>query len=64
MIDVAHKRGLKVAGHLCSITYREAAELGIDSIEHGFSLATDFDPEKKPTLARLPVPRHAPRSIV
>jgi len=47
VIDVAHKRGLKVAGHLCSITYREAAELGIDSIEHGFGLATDFDPEKK-----------------
>lgn len=50
VIDVAHKRGLKVTGHLCSITYREAAELGIDSIEHGFRLATDFEPDKKPDV--------------
>ena len=48
VIDGAHKRGLKVTGHLCSITYREAAELGIDDIEHGFVLATDFNSEKKP----------------
>ena len=50
MIDGAHKRGLKVTGHLCSITYREAAELGIDNIEHGFVLATEFNPEKKPDV--------------
>jgi len=49
-IDGAHKRGLKVTGHLCSITYREAAEFGIDDIEHGFVLATDFNPEKKPEI--------------
>jgi imidazolonepropionase-like amidohydrolase len=48
VVETAHKRGLKVTGHLCSITYREAAELGIDDIEHGFILATEFDPEKKP----------------
>jgi imidazolonepropionase-like amidohydrolase len=47
VIEAAHKRGLKVTGHLCSITYREAAELGIDDIEHGFALATDFNPDKK-----------------
>ena len=47
VIEGAHKRGLTVTGHLCSITYREAAELGIDDIEHGFVLATDFDSEKK-----------------
>src|SRR5688500_9300868 len=34
-IDEAHKRGLKVTGHLCSITFREAAALGIDNLEHG-----------------------------
>ena len=50
VIDGAHKRGLKVTGHLCSITYREAAELGIDDIEHGFILATDFNSEKKPDI--------------
>lgn len=48
VIDVAHKRSLKVTGHLCSISFREAAELGIDNIEHGFIIATDFDPRKKP----------------
>jgi len=41
-IDQAHERGLKVAGHLCSVTYGEASDLGIDNLEHGFLLATDF----------------------
>jgi len=47
VIEASHKRGLKVTGHLCSITYREAAELGIDNLEHGFIVATDFNPDKK-----------------
>lgn len=47
-IETAHKRGLKVTGHLCSITYREAAEIGIDQLEHGFSVSTDFVAGKKP----------------
>jgi imidazolonepropionase-like amidohydrolase len=46
-INAAHKRGLKVTGHLCSVTYREAAELGIDQLEHGFSVSSDFVPLKK-----------------
>jgi enamidase len=47
-IDEAHKRGLKVTGHLCSVTFREAAALGIDDLEHGFVVASDFVPDKKP----------------
>lgn len=47
-IDEAHRRGLKITGHLCSVTYREAAALGIDDLEHGFFVATDFVPGKKP----------------
>mgnify|MGYP001554118793 CR=1 FL=1 len=47
-IKEAHARGLKVTGHLCSVTYREAAELGIDNLEHGFFVATDFVPDKTP----------------
>lgn len=47
-IDEAHKRGLKVTGHLCSVTYPEAAELGIDDLEHGFFVNTQLDPDKKP----------------
>jgi imidazolonepropionase-like amidohydrolase len=49
-IDAAHKRGLKVTGHLCSVTYKEAAELGIDDLEHGFYVNTQLDPGKKPDL--------------
>src|SRR5690349_4416978 len=48
VIEEAHKRGFKVTGHLCSVTYREAAELGIDDLEHGFFVATDFIADKKP----------------
>jgi hypothetical protein len=47
-LAAAHRRGLKVTGHICSLTYREAAELGIDDIEHGFILDTDFYPDKRP----------------
>jgi enamidase len=47
-IEEAHKRGLKVTGHLCSVTYREAAALGIDDLEHGFFASTDFVTDKKP----------------
>jgi imidazolonepropionase-like amidohydrolase len=49
-IQAAHARGLKVTGHLCSVTYREAADLGIDNLEHGFFVSTDFFPTKQPDL--------------
>jgi imidazolonepropionase-like amidohydrolase len=47
-IEEAHKRKMKVTGHLCSVTYREAAGLGIDDLEHGFFASTDFVTDKKP----------------
>src|SRR3954469_13326622 len=47
-IDEAHRRNLKVTGHLCSITYPEAVELGIDNLEHGFFVNTQLDPGKQP----------------
>ncbi|HEY0433274.1 MAG TPA: amidohydrolase family protein, partial [Chitinophagaceae bacterium] len=37
----------KVTGHLCSITFREAADLGIDDLEHGFFVSSDFEKDKK-----------------
>ncbi|MBD3666801.1 MAG: amidohydrolase family protein [Kangiella sp.] len=46
IIESAHKRGAKVTGHLCSITMQQAAELGIDAIEHGFIHAYDFAENK------------------
>jgi imidazolonepropionase-like amidohydrolase len=47
-VEEAHKRGLKVTGHLCSVTYREAAEIGIDNLEHGLLPDSDFVPDKQP----------------
>ena len=46
-IDEAHRRGLKITGHLCSVTYPEAAALGIDDLEHGFFVNTQLDPGKQ-----------------
>lgn len=48
VVEEAHKRGLKVTGHLCSIGYREAAELGIDNLEHGLFADSEFVADKKP----------------
>jgi imidazolonepropionase-like amidohydrolase len=50
-IDAAHKRGLKITGHLGAVTYREAAELGIDNLEHGFFVSSDFVKNKKENIA-------------
>jgi hypothetical protein len=47
-VKEAHRRGLKVTGHLCSVTYPEAVEIGIDNLEHGFFTDTELDPGKKP----------------
>jgi imidazolonepropionase-like amidohydrolase len=47
-ITAAHKRGAKVTGHLCSIGFREAAALGVDDLEHGLLVDTEFLPGKKP----------------
>ena len=47
-IDQAHKRGLKVTGHLCSVGFREAVALGIDNLEHGLFVNTEYDPAKQP----------------
>ncbi len=44
----AHARGLKVTGHLCSVGFREAVGLGIDNLEHGIVVDTEFYPGKKP----------------
>jgi enamidase len=49
-VEEAHKRGLKVTGHLCSVTYAEAAEIGIDNLEHGFLASTDFVTDKQPDV--------------
>src|SRR6202034_4343309 len=47
-IQAAHKRGAKVTGHLCAVNFREAADLGIDDLEHGLFVDTEFISGKKP----------------
>jgi enamidase len=46
VIDAAHAHHDKVTGHLCSVTFREAAELGIDDLEHAFFVSSDFVKDK------------------
>ncbi len=46
-IQQVHKHGLKITGHLCSVGFTEAAELGIDDLEHGLVVDTEFTPGKK-----------------
>jgi len=46
----AHARGLKITGHLCSVGFREAAALGIDNLEHGIVVDSEFNPNKQPDV--------------
>jgi hypothetical protein len=48
VIEAAHARGLRVTGHLCSVTFPEAAAMGIDALQHGFITDSDHVPGKEP----------------
>jgi len=48
MLDAAHARGLRVSGHLCAVTFGEAAEMGIDALQHGFITNSEYVPGKQP----------------
>lgn len=45
IVEHAHSRGAKVLGHICDVSYVQAAEMGMDSIEHGFAFLPDVVPE-------------------
>src|ERR1700728_2827011 len=45
--DHAHEHGLKITGHLCGVGFKEAAGLGIDNLEHGLVVDTEFYSQKK-----------------
>ncbi len=49
-VDAAHRHGIKVTGHLCSVGFREAAAIGIDNLEHGLLVDTEFHPGKQPDV--------------
>lgn len=59
VVREAHARHLKVTGHLCALTYREAAEIGIDNLEHGFMASSDFVPSKAADACDYPAARQA-----
>src|SRR5258708_2896184 len=54
VIETAHKHHMKVTGHLCSIGFREAAELGIDNLEHALTVDTEFSPSNQPDVCPTP----------
>ncbi len=56
-IVAAHARDIKVTGHLCSIGLNEAVDLGIDDLEHGIVVDTEFTDGKQPDVC--PDPRAA-----
>ncbi len=47
-VEETHKRGLKITGHLCSVGFKEAAEIGIDNLEHGLFANSEYSSDKKP----------------
>jgi imidazolonepropionase-like amidohydrolase len=49
-IDAAHAHSLKITGHLCSVGFTEAAGMGIDNLEHGMFVDTEFYSGKKSGL--------------
>jgi len=55
-IKAAHARNLKVTGHLCSIGFSEAAALGIDNLEHGIVVDTEFQAGKQGDVCPQSVP--------
>jgi imidazolonepropionase-like amidohydrolase len=59
VVAEAHARHLKVTGHLCALTYREAAEIGIDNLEHGFMASSDFVTGKTADACDYPAARQA-----
>src|SRR3989442_13872119 len=49
-IKAAHARGGKVTGHLWSVGFSEAADLGMDDLEHGIVVDQEFNPAKQPDV--------------
>src|SRR5260370_3774710 len=49
-VKAAHGRGVRVTGPLCSVGFTEAAELGLDELEHGIVVDQEFNPSKQPDV--------------
>lgn len=46
-LEAAHARGLRVTGHLCAVTFSDAAQMGIDALQHGFITNSEYVPRKR-----------------
>ncbi len=46
-IAEVHAHGEKITGHLCSVGFTEAANMGIDNLEHGIAVDTEFTPGRR-----------------
>ena len=62
-IEHAHARGLKLTGHLCSVGFTDAVSLGIDNLEHGISVDTEFYPDKKPDVCPSGASQHFAQNV-
>jgi imidazolonepropionase-like amidohydrolase len=65
-IDEAHKLGMEVTGHLCSVGYARAMDLAMDNFEHGPFASPDgeLDPERAPDMCMAAKPTTPPRSVL
>jgi imidazolonepropionase-like amidohydrolase len=61
LVKAAHARGVKVTGHLGAVGFREAAAIGIDDLEHGLAVDTEFYSGKKPGVC--PDPKAAAKEM-
>ncbi len=50
VIQAAHRHGIRVTGHLCAVGFSEAAVLGIDNLEHGLVVDTEFYSRRQPDI--------------
>ena len=50
VIQAAHRHGIRVTGHLCAVGFTEAALLGIDNLEHGVVVDTEFYSRRQPDI--------------
>ena len=48
VIQVAHRSGVHVTGHLCAIGFTQAALMGIDNLEHGLIVDSEFYSQPQP----------------
>jgi len=49
-VELAHRNGCKVTGELCAVGFSDAAELGVDDLQHGLLSDAEFYERKLPDI--------------